>query len=73
VAAVPVVRYDGPMTDWPQTIPPDLRRRLDGVMGFRSYGPNDVWGEVRDWLVLHRVEAPAKLPEDKGSDVGQDR
>ncbi len=67
-----VVRYHGPMTDWPQTIPPDLRRRLDGVMGFRSFGPNDVWGELRDWLVLHGVEAPAKLPEHDGPKGQQD-
>ncbi len=61
------------MTEWPHTIPPDLRRRLEGVMGFRSFSPTDVWGEVRDWLVLHGVEAPAKLPEEKGPERWQDQ
>jgi len=61
------------MTDWPQTILPDLRRRLDSVMGYRSFGPTDVWGEVRDWLVLHGVETPAILPEDKWQEGGKDQ
>lgn len=52
------------MPHWPQTIPPDLRRKLDSVMGYRSCGPQDVWGEIRDWLVMHGVEVPDDLPED---------
>lgn len=53
------------MRHWPQTIPPDLRRRLENVMGYRNFGPQDVWGEVRDWLVLHEVEVPDRLPVDE--------
>lgn len=52
------------MPHWPQTIPPDLRRRLENVTGYRSYGPQDLWGEVREWLVLHQVEVPEGLPVD---------
>lgn len=48
---------------WPHTLPPDLRRRLEVVLSQRSHGPAEIWGEVRDWLVEHGVEAPA-LPED---------
>jgi hypothetical protein len=35
---------------WPHDLPPDLRRRLETVLGYRSFGPADVWGVVRDWL-----------------------
>ncbi len=52
------------MTHWPQTIPPDLRRKLGNVTGYRSFGPQDIWGEVREWLTTHEVKAPADLPED---------
>jgi hypothetical protein len=50
---------------WPQTIPPDLRRKLENVMGYRSFGPQDVWGELREWLEKHRVEVPEALPVDQ--------
>ena len=53
------------MPNWPQTIPPDLRRKLENVMGYRQFGPQDLWGEIRDWLVAHGVEAPPQLPEDE--------
>lgn len=49
---------------WPNTIPADLRRRLEAVLSLRYVGAPEVWGEVRDWLILHAVEAPQKLPED---------
>lgn len=49
---------------WPQSIPPDLRRALEGVLSTRSHGPAEIWGEVRDWLEKHGVEAPERLPED---------
>ena len=52
---------------WPNDIPPDLRRRLECVLGQRSFGPADVWGEVRDWLIEHDVQ-PVALPEDKRPD-----
>lgn len=52
------------MMTWPKSVPPDLKKRLDEVLSFRTFGPAEVWGEVRDWLVAHGVEAPDKLPED---------
>lgn len=52
------------MPHWPQTIPPDLRRRLENVTGYRQFGPQDMWGEIREWLEIHGVEVPAGLPED---------
>lgn len=51
--------------NWPQTIPPDLRRKLENVMGYRQFGPQDLWGEIREWLVAHGVDAPEVLPEDE--------
>lgn len=49
---------------WPNNIPHDLRTRLEGVMGHRSYGPADIWGEVKDWLEKHHVRAPERLPDE---------
>lgn len=49
---------------WPHSIPPDLRRMLDSALSARSHGPAELWGEVRDWLILHGIEAPEKLPQD---------
>ena len=49
---------------WPNTIPPDLRRRLDSVLSQRNHGAPELWGEVRDWLIKHGVDAPERLPED---------
>ena len=43
---------------WPYTIPEDLRPRLEAVLGQRSHGPAELWGEVRDWLEAHQVEMP---------------
>ena len=57
--------HNGEKLKWPQTIPPDLRRKLENVMGYRSYGAQDLWGEVREWLVAHGVEVPEQLPEDE--------
>ena len=51
-------------SSWPHNVPPDLRRRLENVLGFRSYGPAELWGEIREWLFLHGIEAPDRLPED---------
>lgn len=48
------------MPDWPQTIPPDLCRKLENVVGYRSYGSQDLWDEVREWLVAHGVEVPER-------------
>jgi hypothetical protein len=38
---------------WPRTVPPDLRRRIEGVLGQRSHGAAEIWGELCDWLELH--------------------
>lgn len=46
------------MRTWPHTIPVDLRPRLEAVLGQRSFGPAELWGEVRDWLEKHQVEMP---------------
>lgn len=53
---------------WPHTIPPDLRRRLDTAMSMRGCAAPDLWGEIRDWLTHHGVEAPVSLPEDSAPD-----
>ena len=53
------------MTDWPNSIPPDLRRTLDEVLGQRGHGSAEVWGTMREWLVKHEVEGPEGLPEDE--------
>jgi hypothetical protein len=56
---------------WPQTVPPDLRPRLEDVLGQRSHGPAEIWGEIRDWLVKHGVEAPGGLPFDRPGETAQ--
>jgi hypothetical protein len=48
---------------WPNNIPPDLRRLLESVLSYRSVGAAEVWGEVRNWLIKHGVEAPERLQE----------
>lgn len=52
-----------PREAWPSTIPPDLRSKLEAVMGFRQFGPQELWGEIRDWLSEHGAEVPDGLPE----------
>jgi hypothetical protein len=47
---------------WPNSIPPDLRRRIESVLSMRSHGAPEVWGELRDWLIKHGVQAPTQLP-----------
>lgn len=51
------------MTRWPHSIPEDLRHRLASAMTARSYGPPELWGEIREWLIKHGVEPPENLPE----------
>lgn len=48
---------------WPADLPPDFRRRLDRALGYRSCGPADLWGEIRERLVEHRLEPPETLPQ----------
>lgn len=50
---------------WPKTVPDDLRRKLEAVLGYRNRpAPQDVWGAVLEWLESIDVE-PVKT---KGSD-----
>lgn len=52
------------MEKWPNTIPEDLRRRLNQTLSQRHVGAAEVWGDVVDWLRLHGVQPPAhQLPE----------
>jgi hypothetical protein len=49
---------------WPNNIPADLRRTLDGTLSNRSVNAATVWGDVVDWLRLHGIEPPdQRLPE----------
>lgn len=51
------------MADWPHTIPHDLKAKLETLDGFRNPpGNQDRWGAIREWLVVHGVEAPEHLP-----------
>jgi hypothetical protein len=50
--------------DWPKTCPPDLRRRLETVLSFRSFGAAEIWTELEEWLIAHGVAPPDDLPED---------
>jgi hypothetical protein len=46
---------------WTYSVPPDLRRQLEGVLGQRNCGAAEIWGEVRDWLVANKVPFPDGL------------
>jgi hypothetical protein len=42
---------------WPKTVPDDLRRKLEAVLGYRNRpAPQDVWGVVLEWLEAREVE-----------------
>lgn len=57
---------------WPHTIPAGLRHRLDAVLSQRSFGPAEIWGEVRDWLVENGVEMPDHIkPEPPPGETAQ--
>lgn len=44
---------------WPSTVPDDLRRKLDAVLGYRNRpAPQGVWGAVLEWLEANEVEVP---------------
>ena len=58
-----------PGMPWPKSLPDDLRHRLESVMGYRCFGPSEVWDAVREWLEAEGVEPPLKGPlndPDKG-------
>lgn len=51
------------MPTWPQTIPHDLKAKLEALEGFRNPPSNqDRWGAIREWLVAHGVDAPDRMP-----------
>lgn len=52
------------MPHWSQNIPPDPRRRLKNVTGYRPFGPQDLWGEIREWLIARSVALLKALPND---------
>ncbi len=53
-------------------MPAGLRHRLDAVLSQRSFGPAEVWGEIRDWLVENGVEMPDHIkPEPPPGETAQ--
>ena len=50
------------MSAWPKTLADDLCHRLESVMGYRRFGPAEVWDAVREWLVERGVEPPLTPP-----------
>lgn len=55
---------------WPRSIPEDLRRRLEGVMGYRSFGPAEIWDTLREWLESEGIDPPFKPPLKPPSNEG---
>jgi hypothetical protein len=53
---------DDPSRSWPASVPEDLRRRLEGVMGYCAFGPPEVWDAVREWLISEGLEPPLNAP-----------
>lgn len=52
------------MSSWPKSIPPDLRKRVEQVLGYRTRPTRqDVWGAVHEWLEFHGVEPSLDLRE----------
>lgn len=62
------------MRAWPQTIPPDLKLKLEALEGFRNPpGHQDRWGAIREWLADLGLDAPGGLSEAQempGADLG---
>lgn len=54
-----------PEQSWPHSVPDDLRHRLEGVMGYRRFGPAEVWGAVREWLESEGVKPPLARPSNE--------
>lgn len=47
---------------WPKTVPDDLRRKLEAVLGYRNRpAPQDIWGAVLEWLEATELESPSKM------------
>lgn len=58
---------------WPHSIPAGLRRRIDSVLGQRSHGAAEIWGEVRDWLEENGVEMPEGIEVEQAPEGGAQR
>jgi hypothetical protein len=58
---------------WPHSIPAGLRKRIDSVLGQRSHGAADIWGEVRDWLEEQGVEMPDSITTEPPPEGGAQR
>jgi len=58
---------------WPYSIPAGLRRRIENVLGQRSYGAAEIWGEIRDWLVENGVEKPEGITAERPIEGGAQR
>jgi hypothetical protein len=54
---------------WPPSCPEDLRYHLETVLGFRSYGPQEVYGAFKEWAEKHGVPAPEGLREQPGRET----
>lgn len=47
---------------WPKTVPEDLRRKLEAVLGYRNRPmPQDLWGAVLEWLEAEGVTVPSDI------------
>jgi hypothetical protein len=58
---------------WPYSIPAGLRRRIDSVLGQRSHGAAEIWGEVRDWLEENGVEMPEGIEVERAPEGAAQR
>jgi len=62
------------MSNWPSTIPEDLRTRMDATLSHRSVSSATLWGDILEWLIKHEVPAPNhKLPEPPEMTTQSDR
>lgn len=58
---------------WPYSISVGLRRRIESVLGQRSHGAAEIWGEVRDWLEENGVEMPEGIEAERALEGGAQR
>lgn len=52
---------------WPEHPPRDLELRLMDVVSYGTWNQNDVWDEVRSWLMENRVPIPRSVLEEARS------
>lgn len=50
------------MKPLPEICPNDLRERIETVLGFRSYGPSELYGVVREWIAEQEAKEPSEPP-----------